>query len=161
GKTVPSNVFRYKSLSANKAETLASAPDGAPLALSVPDGKGKVIMAGVPLGLGIDERPVPLLALLLQRLAAGQMPFHVSGDVEWVLNKLDDGGWLVALLNNSGVIKPQHGMLPTDYREAKKVRIDLPFIPKDVFEWITGKHMIWSEGGNRAAISVTIPAGAV
>ncbi len=58
--------------------------------------------------------------MLLRQVAQNLVPLSVKGDVEYVINRLDDGGWLIALLNNRGIDKPQHGILPTDYREAQK-----------------------------------------
>jgi len=120
-----------------------------------------LITIGVPLGLGIDQRPVPALGLLLRHLAQGLLPVKVTGDVEWTLNRLDDGGWLVALLNNRGVIKPQHGVLPTDYRQAQVVTVSVSFHVARSEEWVAHEGVKWSDGGRGAHGQLTIPAGAV
>lgn len=159
-ETMPSNVFRYRALLSAGGRVLASAPDGTPLALARPDGKGQVILIAVPLGLGIDERPVPLLGLLMQRLTAGQVPLHVMGDVEWILNRLDNGDWLVTLLNNRGILKPQHGILPTDHRETQTVTLRVPFAVQNSAEWMTDTALEWKPDGQGATLTLTIPAGA-
>jgi hypothetical protein len=159
--SVKSNTFRYLGVSVEKGQELATAPDGKPLAVTTQLGKGKIISVAVPLGLGIDEQPIPLLGLLLQRLVAGQIPIHVSGDVEWVVNRLDDGGWLIALLNNMGVLKPAHGILPTLLQEEKTVTIKVPFALKQSEEWMTETPLTWGSDGKGASLSIKVPAGAV
>ena len=143
GETVAAQVFRHRELKAGKDRVLATTTDKAPLALARSLGAGQVIVVGAPLGLGLDERPVPVLALLLRHLAAGLTPVRVTGDMEWTLNKLDDGGWLVALFNNRGVIKPQHGMLPTDEREAQRVMLRVPFVVTKSTECMTAAEVRW------------------
>ena len=125
-QTVASNVFRYRPLPERAGHVLATA-DGKPIAVAIDRGRGRLIFVAVHMGLGIDQRPVPLLPLLMRHLTPGLLPIRVSGDIEWAVNRLDNGGWLVTLLNNRGVMKPQHGVLPTDYRQAQTVRIDADF----------------------------------
>ena len=125
------------------------------------DGRGQVITVGVPLGLGIDNRPVPLLGPLLRHLVQGLVPLRVGGDVEWTLNRLDDGGWAVGLLNNHGVIKPQHGVMPTDHAAAEAVTLTTPFPVRRGEEWVTDTKVEWQPSGAGATARLTIPAGAV
>lgn len=158
---VASNVFAYQALPTGNDRVLATAPDGAPLCISRKLGKGQIIVIGVPLGLGIDERPIPLLGLVMQNVTRGLMPLQVSGDVEWTLNKLDDGGWLVSLFNNRGVIKPQHGVLPTAHEEAQAVTLRVPFGVAKSAEWMTETPVTWQQANNTATANLTVPAGAV
>ena len=115
---------------------------------------------GVPLGLGTDGRPIPLLGLIMKELADAVTPIRVRGDVEWTLNRLADGGWLVGLLNNRGVLKPQHGVNPTDGREVQKVDIATPFRVKLGEEWIAGETVDWKSSGVGSSTSLVVPAGA-
>jgi hypothetical protein len=161
GERVPSNVFRYRPFPAGKDRVLAIAPDGTPIAVSRTVGQGRLILAGIPLGLGVDERPVPLLSLLMRHLTQGLVPVKVTGDVEWVLNRLDDGSWVVALFNNHGVIKPQHGVLPTDHHQARKVTLRVPFGVGKSVEWMTESEVRWQPAGGGATATITLPAGAV
>jgi hypothetical protein len=105
-----------------------------------------------------DERPIPVLALLMKRLTENLVPIQVHGDVEWILNRLDDGGWLVALFNNRGVIKPQHGVLPTDERQALEIELNIPWQVRSSEEWITEQKVTWEKG---STAKVHMPAGAV
>ena len=156
-----SNVFRFHDLSSEKDNELVSTPEGKPLAVVHTVGKGKIISVGIPLGLGIDEQPIPLLGILLQRLASGQVPIHVSGDVEWVVERLDDGGWLVGLLNNRGAYKIAHGILPTNLEEEKTVTLKVPFAVKNSSEWATDDTFTWRQEEKGSSLSVSVPAGAV
>jgi hypothetical protein len=161
GETVSSNVFRYYPLPDEKGRVLARAPDGSPIVILRKTGHGQLISVSVPLGLGIDQRPVPVLGHLLRHLTLGLLPVKVSGDVEYVVNQLQDGGWLVALFNNRGVIKPQHGVLPTDHREAQAVTLRVPFAIERSAEWMTGGEVRWQGAGKESAATILIPAGAV
>ncbi|HZT43210.1 MAG TPA: hypothetical protein VFA07_13655 [Chthonomonadaceae bacterium] len=161
GETVPANVFRTYALPAGPDRVLATAPDGTPITTLHMEGRGQIISIGVPLGLGIDERPVPLMSLLMRSLTEGLVPVRVTGDVEWVLNRLDDGGWLVTLLNNRGILKPEHGILPTDYHQAMSVTLQVPFTVRDSAEWVTETPVSWQPESHGAVTTLTVPAGAV
>src|SRR5205807_2573465 len=94
-------------------------------------------------------------------VAQGLMLVEVRGDVEWVLNRLDDGRWLVTLLNNRGLIKPEHGVLPTDQREAQTVQLRVPFAVARSEEWMTGQALKWAPAAQGAELRVTVPAAMV
>ena len=71
-ETIPANVFRCHSSGKvnpdrrpDTERVLATAPDGTPIATAYRRGQGQLIYVGIPLGLGIDMRPVPLSGLLL------------------------------------------------------------------------------------------------
>ncbi len=136
---------------------LAAAPTTAPLADLKNVGNGRVISIGVPLSLGLDDRPVPFLGQLLQHLVQGLAPIRVRGDVEWTLGQLPDGGWLVGLFNNRGVTKPQHGVLPTDHTQSVKVKLTTRWPVAKTEEWMTGGALTWHGLDGE----ITIPAGAV
>ena len=150
--------FKYYELNGKGAEISAKTSQGNPLVHTRSVGKGRLVFVPVPLGLGSDERPLPVLALLMRRLTENLVPLQVQGDVEWILNRLDDGGWLVALFNNRGVIKPQHGVLPTDERQALDVELLIPWQVRSSAEWITEQNVIWDKGGRT---KIHMPAGAV
>lgn len=160
GRQVPSNVFRYRPLGAKGATVLAESMDGKPIVTLEKRGKGQLITIGVPLGLGIDRRPVPILSLLMRHLAAGAVPLRVSGDVEWSINRTPSG-YLIALLNNRGVIKPQHGVLPTDQAQRQEVKLSLSLPVRTSREWVTSSPVDWHPAAGRAETTLTVPAGAV
>lgn len=156
GPNAASATYRYFSALID-GRVLASTSADAPVATLRSLGKGQIVMIGVPLGLGIDERPVPFLGPLLQHLVQSLNPIQVRGDVEWVLSRLPDGGWLVGLFNNRGITKPQHGVLPTDHGQAETVTVKASWPILRTNEWMTGTPI--SSSGSE--LHVSIPAGAV
>jgi hypothetical protein len=154
-------LFRYYQTSDADVEVLAKTSQGDALVTARKVGRGKLVFVSVPLGLGMDERPVPVLALLMKRLTEGLVPLRVQGDVEWTLDKLEDGGWLVALFNNRGVIKPQHGVLPTDERQIAEVQLQMPWKIRKSTEWITNRKVDWKSSPSSSQTALTLPAGAV
>ena len=116
----PSQCFRFRPITGGKV--LAATADGKTVCAYFDQGKGRLVVLSVPRGLGIDGQAVPLVARLFAGLTRGLMPVEVEGDVEWMVNKLQNG-WAVTLLNPAGDNKPQHGILPTDFRESRTVVI--------------------------------------
>lgn len=161
GARLASNVYRYKSIPEAGGRVLATTADGKPVVVTFPRRQGQVILIGVPLALGLDERPVSLLGPLMHHLMQGLTPVKVGGDVEWVLNRLDDGGWLVTLLNNRGVLKPQHGVNPTNHREHQSVTITFAGKAAKSHEYLTGADVAWQVGEKGSTMQVTVPAGSI
>jgi len=116
----PSQRFRFRPIEGGKP--LATTPDGKPFCAAFDRGQGRLIVLGVPRGLGIDRTAVPVLARLFAHLSRGLMPIEVEGDVEWMVNRTESG-WMVTLLNPAGQNKPQHGITPTDFRENRPVTL--------------------------------------
>ena len=117
-------LFRYGKVELNGAQALITSPDGAPLVTTNRFGKGNVIFCAVSDLLGEDERIVPLAAHILAHLFVDATPVKVSGDVEYLINR-NDSGWVVTLLNNNGVYKPQQGMAQIDRSAYVNVSISL------------------------------------
>lgn len=160
GEAIPSNRFRFHALPPNAGNPIALAADGSVIAVESKRGKGRLVYVSIPLGLGIDERPTPLLSKLMLALTSGLMPIQVSGDVEWTVNRLEDGSWLVSLLNNSGINKPAHGVNPTDHRQSRAVRIAAGFPVIGSEEWIAGAPLTWRAADVSDTV-MTVPAGAI
>ncbi|HET6248886.1 MAG TPA: hypothetical protein VFE47_14410 [Tepidisphaeraceae bacterium] len=160
-RQVQSNTFAFRPIQAGAGAVALATVSAKPVAISMDHGRGRLIFVSIPLGLGLDEKPVPLLALLMQRLTAGLVPIQVRGDVETTIGRFDDGAWLVTLLNNRGVIKPQHGILATDYHEAQLVRLSTPYKVAHSREWVTDQDIKWSRQENVSKTEVTVPAGVV
>jgi hypothetical protein len=126
----PSQRFRFRPIASPNLRRatlwthrpLAMTPDGQVFCVGVERGRGRLLYLSVPHGLGIDRRAVPVLARLLAHLTRGLMPVEVEGGVEWMVNHTA-AGWVVTLLNPAGQPKPQQGIVPTDYRENRKVSI--------------------------------------
>ena len=158
---VPAQPFRFQPLRVDGEDVLATSPAGLPIALLAGRGKGHLLTIGVPFGLALDERPTPLLAFAMRHLTEGLMPVRATGDIEWIVNRLDDGHWLLALLNNRGVDKPQHGIVPMRHEEAQTVKLDANFAVEQSREWQTGAAVAWESAGAQATARMSVPAGAV
>ena len=117
-------LFRYEKVELKGAQVLVTAPDGSPLVTINKVGKGSVIFCAVPDLLGEDERMVPLAAHVLAHVFVDATPVKVSGDVEYLVNR-SDSGWVITLLNNNGVYKPQQGMATVDRSAYVNVSISL------------------------------------
>lgn len=118
----PSQLFRFRPIEVGGGRALAVTPDGKCFCAAFDRGQGRLVYLSVPHGLGIDRRAVPAVARLMAHLTRGLMPVEVSGDVEWLVNRMQ-GGWAVTLLNPAGQDKPQQGITPTDYRQDRPVTI--------------------------------------
>src|SRR5207237_8912231 len=78
--SIQSQLFRFRPVYGAEDRVLATA-NSEPLAVMHSVGQGRLIFLGVPLGIGLDERPVPVLPILLVQLVPGLLPITVSGDV--------------------------------------------------------------------------------
>ena len=106
-------IFRYEKVELKGATPLITVPSGDPLVTVNKVGKGSVIFVAVPDLLGEDERITPFAAHMLAHVFADATPVKVTGDVEYLINRTANG-WVVTLLNNNGVFKPQQGMAQVD-----------------------------------------------
>jgi len=84
---------------------------------------------------------------------ADAVPVKVTGDVEYLINRKANG-WVVTLLNNNGVFKPQQGMAQVDRNAYVTATITLPQM-KTATEW-TSDTTLTTNGG---AVRVQIPPG--
>jgi hypothetical protein len=117
-------LFRYQKYELKGAQPLITTGDGTPLVTTNKVGNGRVIFCAVPDLLAEDERMVPLAAHLLAHVFVDATPVKVSGDVEYLINR-NGSGWVVTLLNNNGVYKPQQGMAQADRSAYVNVTISL------------------------------------
>jgi len=154
GAAVPTQRYRFRPIPGGK--TLATAANGVAVASAFDRGKGRLVVLSVPLGLGIDGAASPLVALVLAHARQGLLPVEVEGEVEWLLNRTEKG-WLVTLLNPAGPTRLQHGVGPTDYRQARPVTIRTARPVTAAGEWFTDAALVPAAG----AVRLTVPAGGV
>lgn len=117
-------IFRYEKLELKGATPLIKIPSGEPIVTVNKVGKGSVVFAAVPDLLGEDERITPFAAHMLAHVFADAVPLKVQGDVEYLINRTA-AGWIVTLLNNNGVSKPQQGMAQVDRNASVNVTITM------------------------------------
>ena len=117
-------MFRYERVELKGATALMTAPNGDPLVTVNKLGKGTVLFSVLPDLLGVDERMTPFAAHLMAHVFTDATPVKISGDVEYLINRTADG-WVVTLINNNGVLKPQQGLAQVDRTAYVTVKIAL------------------------------------
>ena len=136
-------IFRYEKVELKGATPLITVPTGNPLVTVNKVGKGSVIFVAVPDLLGEDERIVPFAAHMLAHVFADATPVKVTGDVEYLINRTANG-WVVTLLNNNGVFKPQQGMAQVD--RSAYVNVTIGTNIQSATEWTSGAPLKLSNG---------------
>jgi hypothetical protein len=151
-------VFRYQRVRLVGAQTLIAAPNGDPLVTINKRQKGTVIFSALPDLLGEDERMTPFAAHMLAHVFADATPIAVRGDVEYLVNRSADS-WIVTLLNNNGVFKPQQGLAQVD--RTAYVTANIGVRGKQIttaIDWITDKPVPIAQGSNQLSVSIA-PGG--
>jgi hypothetical protein len=100
---------------------------------------------------------VPFAAHLLTHIFADAVPLKVTGDVEYLINRTANS-WVVTLLNNNGVFKPQQGMAQVD--RSAYVNVTISLTGKQIqraTEWINDAVL----KPNNGVVSLQIPPGGV
>jgi hypothetical protein len=150
-------VFQYERVEARGAEVLMKTPSGDPLVTVRRVGRGRVVYCAVPDLLGHDERLVPAAAHLLAHLAADATPVRVRGEVEFLVNR-NSRGWVVTLINNRGVYKPQQGLARVNRDESAEVTLEGSGASfARAAEWTTDAELKVSGG----RVSLSVPPGGV
>jgi hypothetical protein len=154
-------VYRYARVEARGAEVLMKTPQGDPLVTVNRVGRGRVVFVAVPDLLGLDERLVPAAAHVLAHLLADATPVRVSGDVEHIVNR-NARGWVVTLINNRGVYKPQQGLAQVNRAESETVRLELDAPDAaSATEWTTDAKLDVVCEQRRCRATVEVPPGGV
>jgi hypothetical protein len=155
-------MFRYERVEPRKgAQVLMQTPTGEPLVTMNKVGHGMVVFSALPDMLGEDERLTPFVAHLLAHLYADATPVQVSGEVEYLINR-NARGWVVTLINNRGVLKPQQGLAQVDRRASVDVRLSLK--GKEIeraSEWTGEKQLEVSRENGRSSVMLNIAPGGI
>ncbi len=148
-------MFRYEKAELKGATALITTSGGDPLVTLNKVGKGTVVLSLLPDLLGHDERVTPFAAHLLAHVFNDATPVKVSGDVEYLINRTANG-WVVTLINNNGVFKPQQGLAQVDRNAYVSVTIGLRSGQiQSATDWITDRAL------NPANLTVSIAPGGV
>jgi hypothetical protein len=157
-QSLQGQIFRYEQVELNGASIMISTDNGDPLVTINRVGKGRVIFADVDDLLGEDERMTPFAAHMLAHVFSNSTPLEVKGSVEYLINR-NSQGWVVTLLNNTGVYKTQQGLAQVDRNAYQDVELSLRNGSiKQASEW-TSDVSLTVEGGKR--VRVRVPPGGV
>jgi len=161
GVDLSGQVFRYVRVRAQGAEVLMETPTGDALVTIHKVGRGRVIFCSVPDLLGLDERLTPAAAYLLMHLFTDATPVRVRGEVEHLINRTNRG-WVITLINNKGIDKPQQGLARID----RSARIDIEVTLQSggmqaAREWTSDSQLTIVRENNQEKIKLQIPPGDV
>ena len=150
-------IFRYEKIELKGATAFMTTLSGEPIVTVNKVGKGSVVFIAVSDLLGEDERVTPFAAHMLAHVFADAVPVKVTGDVEYLINR-SANGWVVTMLNNNGVFKPQQGMAQVDRSAYVNVSITLTGQQiRSANEW-TSDSLLKVEAGS---VSVRIAPGSL
>jgi hypothetical protein len=154
-------MFRYERTELKGASVLVAASNGDPLVTVNKFGKGSVVFCALPDLLGEDERMTPFAAHMLAHVFADVTPVKVGGDVEYVINRTDSG-WVITLINNNGVFKPQQGLAQVDRDAYVNATINLVRQKvQSANEWIADKPLDLQTLNGMQTVKVQIAPGAI
>jgi hypothetical protein len=154
-------MFRYEKVELKGAQALITTLPGEPLVTVNKVGRGSVVFAAVTDLLGEDERMTPFAAHMLAHVFADAAPIKVRGDVEYLLNRTDNG-WVITLFNNNGVLKPQQGLAQVDRSAYVTATISLRSQSTvKAVDWFAGKEIEMKNQNGQNEVTVTIAPGNV
>jgi hypothetical protein len=81
-------------------------------------GKGRIFIAADR----IEPAPTPLLEMLADEI----LPFKITGEIEFMINRTDDA-WILTLLNNKGFSKEPRDMPVIDFDGSADVTVEFRF----------------------------------
>jgi hypothetical protein len=158
--TLNGQMFQYEKfeLKGVNANPLIIAANGDPLVTFNRIGKGIVLFSALPDLLGEDERMTPFAAHMLTHVFTDATPVSVRGDVEYLINRTSDS-WIITMLNNNGVFKPQQGLAQVDRNAYVTAKISLrgQRITSAV-DWMNDKPIDLKNGSNQVTMSIA-PGG--
>jgi len=154
-------LFRYQRVDLKGATPFITTVSGDSLVTLNKVGKGLVIVSTLPDLLGLDERITPFAAHMLQHVFAEASPFRITGDVEYLINR-NARGWVITLMNNNDVFKPQQGMATVDRSAAVRAVIQLRRgTVQAANEWTSDRELTVERRGDISVVSVELAPGGI
>jgi hypothetical protein len=162
GTDLRGQMFRYERVAPRGGtQVLIKSPTGDPLVTVNQVGRGKLVFVALPDLLGEDERMTPFAAHLLAHLCADATPVQVRGEAQYLVNRTERG-WVVTLINNKGVSKPQQGLAQVDRSQSVEVRLSLRGRGiEQAREWTDDKPLNVTREGGQTSVSLNIAPGGV
>lgn len=154
-------IFRYEKLELKSAAPLITSTNDEPFVTVNKVGRGSVVFVALADLLGEDERITPFAAHLLAHVFADASPIKVAGEVEYLVNR-NENGWVITLINNNGVFKPQQGLAQVDRKAYVTTTISFPRNSvQKVLNWSDEKEMELQRGSSQDSLTVTIAPGGI
>ena len=127
-------------------------------------GNGKVVLIENPFMRQEKERwKVPqAMKDLLAKLQDEVVPFRITGDCEFLYNRMSDGSWKAIVMNNAGAAKKgNEPNTPPDPKWTRTATLELPedATYEEVLEGLKGRVGVGA--GRKKLVSFDIPSGAV
>ena len=120
-----------------------------------------MVFAALPDLLGEDERMTPFAAHMLAHVFTDVAPVRVNGEVEYLINR-NARGWVITLINNNGVFKPQQGMAQVDRTQSVTADITLPGQRvQSASDWTSDKAIEIGKTGGQQVVNVKIAPGSL
>ena len=85
----------------------------------------------------------------------------MSGEVEYLINR-NERGWVVTLINNKGVLKPQQGLAQVDRGAYVEVRLGLKGKGlAQAREWVDERDLDISNESGQTSVKLSLSPGAI
>jgi hypothetical protein len=162
GTDLRGQMFRYERVKATEGtQVLIETKTHDPLVTIKKHGRGKVLFVSLPDLLGEDERLTPFAAHLFAHLAADATPVHVRGEAQYLVNRTKRG-WVVTLINNKGILKPQQGLATVDRSASIEVSLSLKGEGIEAaHEWTTESRLDIKSVGGQSMVKLALAPGGV
>ena len=92
----------------------------------------------------------------MTNLCAGLMPIQVEGNVQYLVNR-NSRGWILTLIDNEGLYKPQLGLSRIDRGKSVGARIRTRLRVQSSTEWLTGRKVAWQRVKDWNVAEVILP----
>ena len=99
---------------------------------------------------------ISILVVLGLVSAAQGVPIVVEGNVQYLINK-NAPGWIVTLINNEGLYKPQLGLARIERGESVPVTLKTKLPVAQSTEWTSGRKVVWRKDGRWNVTQLTVP----
>ena len=123
-------------------------------------GAGRVITTPDSDLLDDDNKALPVLGEILATVAREVSPVAVKGDIQHHFLKTH-GGWLVALMNNKGIVHHPRRAPERHPEEKAVVELVCDGAVSQSIERLSGEQITWKPRDGRQVTHVTIPAGGI
>jgi hypothetical protein len=96
---------------------------------------------------------------VMDALASQLLPVEVSGDVEYMINRLPTS-WVVTLINNNGVTKTPRDAPVVDPAGAREVTVTYTGgVPAGFTSWLSDKTVAAATGTSGRSVTMNLPPG--